>query len=584
MRLIPFHGSLTCAAILSLALIAGTPLEARAPKAKASSAKPATAIVVEPAQGDAKAGFAPHVMVAAANPLAVQTGLRILQKGGSAVDAAVAVQAVLGLVEPESSGLGGGSFLLFYDAKTRKVTAYDGREVAPKGASPSQFIGPDGKPLPFAQAVVGGIASGVPGAIAIKEHGRLKWNQLFGEAADLASNGFTVTGKLARAIVSSAPQAQGADAHAYFYKADGSPYQAGEKIINTAYAASLKLIADKGSKGLLTGPIAEHIVAKLTSGTLPSTMTLADLAAYKPRKTEGLCLPYRSHILCTPQAPAGGVAVQAAMGMLAHTDIATRNAKDPVAWLQIAQALRLAYADRDHYEGDPAFVPYPAGLLAPDYIAERAKLIGDQILPVSYGTPKAAPKHGKDATAEPGGTTHMVIVDAAGNAVSMTTTVESIFGNGRMVDGFFLNNQLTDFSFSPTERDGSPAANAVAGGKRPRSSMAPAIILNKARGFEMALGSPGGNAIISYNVKALVAMLDWKMKPQDAVTLPNLVARGDTFTADPFPTDIMVALAGKGLPLQTARGENSGLHAIVKRTKGYEGAADPRREGVARGF
>jgi gamma-glutamyltranspeptidase/glutathione hydrolase len=568
----------------SLALIlCATPALAKTPKAEK------TPITVLPATGDAKAGFAPHAMVAAANPLAVQTGLRILQQGGSAVDAAVAVQAVLGLVEPESSGLGGGSFLVYYDAKTRQVTSYDGREVAPRGASPSQFLDPTGKPLPFAQAVTGGIASGVPGAIAMlelaqKDHGRLPWNTLFTQARDLAATGFTVTGKLARAIVSPAPQAKGADAQAYFHKADGTPYQAGEKIINTAYAQTLDTIAAKGSKGLLTGPIAEHIVAKLTTGTFPSTMTLVDLATYKPHKTSALCLPYRQHLVCTPPAPSGGPAVQEGLGLLSHTDIAKRNAADPMAWLQLAQAQRLAYADRDRYEGDPAFVPFPMGLLAPDYIAERAKLITDQILPVTYGTPKSAPKVGKDATPEPGGTTHMVIVDTRGNVVSMTTTVESIFGNGRMVDGFFLNNQLTDFSFAPTESDGTPAANAVAPHKRPRSSMAPAIVLNPARKFELAMGSPGGSAIIAYNLKALVAMLDWGMKPQAAITLPNLVARAYQYSADPFPTDIMVALAGKGLPLQTARGENSGLHVIVARKSGYEGAADPRREGVARGF
>lgn len=582
---------LSCRALFRLGAasltLAALPMSAIARPAHAPHAP--TPITVAPAQGDAKAGFAAHAMISAANPLAVQTGLRILQKGGSAVDAAVAVQAVLGLVEPESSGLGGGSFLLYYDAKTKQVTAYDGREVAPKGANPKQFYGPDGKLLPFPVAVVGGIATGVPGAIAMlemaqKEHGRLKWNQLFGEAHKLASNGFEVTGKLARAIVSQAPQANGADAQAYFHKADGTPYQAGEHIVNKPYAATLERIAAQGSKGLLTGPVAEKIVAKVTSGTLPSTMTLADLAAYKPRKTEGLCMPYRTHLICTPQAPSGGVAVQEAMGLLAHTDIASRGPQDPKGWLQIAQASRLAYADRDRYEGDPAFVPFPKGLLAPDYIAERARLIGETIQPVTYGVPKDAPKVGVDATHEPGGTTHMVIVDAAGNVVSMTTTVESIFGSGRMVDGFFLNNQLTDFSFSTTDKDGTPAANAVAPGKRPRSSMAPAIILNPKREFEMGLGSPGGNAIIAYNIKALVGLLHWGMKPQDAISLPNLVARGDIYSADTFPPAIADALAAKGLPLLTARGENSGLHVIVRRAKGYEGGADPRREGVARGF
>lgn len=575
-----FPRRLLAAALCATALIA-PPALARAPRA--------APITVAPAQGDAKAGFAAHAMVAAANPLAVQTGLRILQQGGSAVDAAVAVQAVLGLVEPESSGLGGGAFMVFYDAKTHHAIAYDGREVAPAKASPRQFLGADGKPLPFATAVVGGIASGVPGAIAMlelaqREHGRLPWASLFGEARKLADDGFTVTPKLARAILSNTPQAQDEDAQAYFHKPDGAPYQAGEHIINKPYAQTLDRIAAQGAKGILTGPVAQHIVARLSVGSLPSTMTLADLAAYRPRKTEALCLPYRVHLVCTPQAPAGGVAVQEALGLLSHTDIAKRGPQDPIAWLQIAEASRLAYADRDRYEGDPAFVPFPQGLLAPDYIAERARLIGDQILPVTYGTPKGAPRVGKDATREPGGTSHFVIVDTAGNVVSMTTTVENIFGNGRMVDGFFLNNQLTDFSFSPTEADGAPAANALAPGKRPRSSMAPTIVLSPSHTFELAVGSPGGSSIIAYDIKALVALLDWHMKPQDAVSLPNLVAHGDSFTADPFSTDIMVALAGKGLPLQTARGENSGLHAIVRRATGYEGAADPRREGVARGF
>jgi gamma-glutamyltranspeptidase/glutathione hydrolase len=585
------HPNLRLLASASAAtLLLAQPALAKAPQHRPVATQP---ITVAPAQGDAKAGTAAHVMVAAANPLAVQTGLRILQAGGSAVDAAVAVQAVLGLVEPESSGLGGGAFLLFYEAKTRKVTAYDGREVAPKGADPKQFIGPDGKPLTYFQAVTGGIASGVPGAIAMlelaqKEHGKLKWSALFGEARKLANEGFEVTPKLGRAIVSAAPQAKGADAQAYFFKPDGTPYKAGEHIINKPYAATLDKIAAQGAKAILTGELAEKIVAKLHGGTYPSTMTLEDMAAYSPKKTQGLCLPYRAHVVCTPQAPSGGVAVQEALGLLARTDINKRGPQDPVAWLQFAQASRLAYADRDRYEGDPAFVPFPKGLLAPDYLAQRAKLIGDSIQPVTYGMPKDAPKVGPDATKEPGGTSHFVIVDAAGNVVSMTTTVESIFGNGRMVDGFFLNNQLTDFSFTPTEGDGTPAANAVAGGKRPRSSMSPTIVLSPKGDFEIGVGSPGGSAIIAYDLKTLVAMLDWGMAPQSAASLPNLVARGDSFGADPFPQDITAALATKGLVLQTARGENSGIHVVLRRSAkqggGYSGAADPRREGVARGF
>jgi gamma-glutamyltranspeptidase/glutathione hydrolase len=520
-------------------------------------------------------------MISAANPLAVQTGLRVLAAGGSAVDAAVAVQAVLGLVEPESSGLGGGSFMLFYDAKTKKVTAYDGREVAPKGADPKQFIGPDGKPLPFGTAVVGGIASGVPGAIAMlemaqKEHGRLKWGQLFGEARKLAAGGFPVTPKLARNIVSNAPQAKGADAQAYFHKADGSPYLAGEKIVNKAYAHTLDLVAAQGAKGLLTGPVARHIVAKLTTGSLPSSMTLADLAAYRRARPRRCAAPI-ARISCARRRPLRAAFRCRRRWACWNTPTSPRAAQDPVAWMQIAQASRLAYADRDRYEGDPAFVRVPTGLLAPDYLAERAKLIGDTIQPVTYGVPKDAPKVGADATREPGGTTHMVIVDRAGNVVSMTTTVESLFGNGRMVDGFFLNNQLTDFSFSPQQTDGTAAANAVAPGKRPRSSMAPAIVLSPKGNFELAVGSPGGSSIIAYDLKALVALLDWNMarRPPSRCPIwwPMAIAWAQTLPRRSGGG------AGRAGPVAGKRaGENSGLHAIVKRPDGYDGAADPRRE------
>ena len=536
-----------------------------------------------------QSGSATHAMVVAANPHAVEAGLAVLRQGGSAVDAAVAVQAVLGLVEPQSSGLGGGAFLVFYDAKTHHVSAYDGRETAPTGASPRQFIGADGRPLPFGQAVVGGIASGVPGAVAMlelaqKEHGRLAWAKLFQPAHHLAAHGFVVSPRLAGLIASDAPQMHTPDARAYFSRPDGSLLQAGDLLVNKPYAATLTRIAQQGARGLLSGPVAEHIVARVNAAPLPSTMTMADLAAYRPRKTEAMCRPYRAHVICTPQAPSGGVAVQEALGLLQHTDIGARGPNDPVAWFEIAQASRLAYADRDRYEGDPAFVRWPKGLLAADYLAARAGLIGDHAGPVSYGLPADAPSTGVDATPEPGGTSHFVIVDAQGNAVSMTTTVENLFGSGRMVDGFFLNNQLTDFSFSPEASDGTPAANALRPGKRPRSSMSPAIILSPGGEFEAAVGSPGGSSIIAYVLKATVALLDWHMSPQEAVSLPNLVARGDSFTADPFAPAIMDALAARGLPLQTARGENSGLHAIVRRANGYEGGADPRREGIARGF
>ncbi|MCJ2179166.1 gamma-glutamyltransferase [Novosphingobium album (ex Hu et al. 2023)] len=552
---------------------------------------PATAKAPAAAEASTQSGFARHVMVAAANPLATQTGVDVLKKGGSAIDAAVAIQAVLGLVEPQSSGLGGGSFMIYYDAKTHKVTAYDGREKAPMGATNRLFVDDSGKPIPFFDAVLGGISTGVPGAIAMldmahHDHGKLPWADLFKPAEKLASDGFIVSPRLAGMItLKQAPQPSAPDARRYFTKPDGTPYAAGDLLRNPAYARTLQLIAKYGASGLLTGPVAQDIVNRVHEGPRPSTLTLADLAAYRPVKRDALCAPYLTYVVCTPPAPSGGPGLQIALGILGQTDIAKRGPGDATAWYEFAQASRLAYADRDRYVGDPAFVKVPVeGLLDPAYLKTRAALIGEKAGPVTFGMPEGAPEVGPDATAEPGGTSHFVIVDAQGNVVSMTTTVESIFGSGRMVDGFFLNNQLTDFSFSPNDSDGTPAANAPAPGKRPRSSMAPAIVLTPGGKFVAAAGSPGGSAIQAYNLKVLVALLGWKMSPQDAVSLPNLVAKGDRYGADLFPEPIMQALAERGMPLSTARGENSGLQAIIVKNGGYEGGADPRREGTARGF
>lgn len=566
------------AAALSLAAVStGSPLAAQ-PHAETASA-------------DKQSGFAQHAMVAAANPLATQVGVDVLKKGGSAVDAAVAIQAVLGLVEPQSSGLGGGAFMVYYDAGTGKVTAYNGREKAPMGATDKLFLGDDGKPLPFFDAVLGGISTGVPGAVAMldmahHDHGRLPWADLLKPAEKMAEDGFIVSPRLAGMIrIKQAPQPSAPDAKRYFTKPDGTPYAAGDLLKNPAYAQTLKRIGKFGASGLLTGPVALDIVNRVHEGPRPSTLTLADLASYRPVKSEALCKPYRIYLVCTPPAPSGGPGLQIALGILNQTDIGERSAKDEKAWFEFAEASRLAYADRDRYIGDPDFVDVPIkGLLDPDYLEKRAELIGEKAGPVTFGIPDGAPQVGPDATAEPGGTSHFVIVDAQGNVVSMTTTVESIFGSGRMVDGFFLNNQLTDFSFSPANKDGTPAANAPAPGKRPRSSMAPAIVLTRDGKFYAAAGSPGGSSIQAYNLKALVALLDWNMTPQDAVSLPNLVARGDRFSADPFPEPIMQGLAARDMPLSTARGENSGLQAIIVKDGGYEGGADPRREGRARGF
>ena len=553
--------------------------------ARAAAASP-------PDAAPAQSGFAAHAMVAAANPLAVEAGLKVLREGGSAVDAAVAVQAVLGLVEPQSSGLGGGAFMLYYDAAARKVTSYDGREVAPMGAKPDMFLGPDHKPMPFRQAMVSGKATGVPGAVAMlalaqREHGKLAWGQLFEGAQTLARDGFHVTPRLAKDIVGPFPESTQPDAKAYFIKPDGTPYQVGEVLKNPAYADMLAQLAQKGPQALYGVEVGQAISDKVSLPPDPGVFTLSDMASYRPQKDAPLCRPFRQYILCAPPPPAGGVGVLELLGELEHTDIASRGPDDPQAWYEFAQASRLAYADRDHYIGDPAFAAEPvAGLLDPAYEARRAALIptlGGG--PVTYGTPPGALALGGNRTVERGGTSDFAIVDARGDVVSMTTTVNLIFGTGRMVHGFFLNDQLNDFSEQPTGPDGLPDVNAPGPGKRPRSSMSPVIVLDRHGRFVAAMGSPGGASIIAYVAKALVAWGDWRMPLQQAFALPNLVARGATVSIEAGEPDAVVqALQSRGLQVKPNAGEESGLHGIVAVPGGYQGAADPRREGVARGY
>jgi len=558
--------------------IAGSATAQSKPKQKT----PPRASMTLPAAGQA--------MVAAANPMAVEAGLKVLRAGGTAADAAVAVQAVLGLVEPQSSGLGGGAFMTYYDAASRQVTAYNGRETAPKAATDKWFYGDDGQPLNKGAAILTGRSTGAPGAIAMlglaqSQHGKLKWKDLFGEAERLADQGFAVPGRMAAAASSRAGQAAAPDAVRYFTKADGTKVKAGDVMKNPAYGETVRRIAAGGPRTLLEGPIAEAIVKRVQEGQYPSTMTLADLKAYQPKATPAVCKPYRAYIVCAPPAPSGGPAVLEGLGILEHTRIA--DEKNTVeGWYLFAQASRLMYADRDRYFGDPDFVDVPTeGLLDRAYLAERAKLIGPEPKPVTPGKPKGAGARAPDRTVEPAGTTHLTIVDKWGNVVSMTTTVESIFGSGRMVGGFFLNNQLTDFSFVGTERDGAPAANAVAGGKRPRSSMAPAIVLDKDRRFVAAVGSPGGPSILAYNLKALVGMLDWKMPVQEAINLPNLIAGGNFYAAEveKFAPEVRTGLEARGVKLTSGFGaEGSGLHGIEVTPQGLRGGADPRREGVAK--
>ncbi len=529
--------------------------------------------------------------VAAASPLAVEAGLAVLRSGGSAVDAAVAVQAALGLVEPQSSGLGGGAFLIHYDAETGKVTAYDGRETAPAGATPDMFLESDGKPLPFGQAVTSGRSTGAPGAIAMlglvhERHGRLPWRSLFDEVARAADEGFVVPRRLARFANSNFPQATLPDARALFARPDGTPVQAGDTLKNPAYAQSLGTIATRGPRALLEGPLAAQIVARTQAEPLPGTLTETDLAAYRPREVQPVCSPYRVYVVCVPPPPSSGVSLLQLLAILDRTDIATRGPADPQAWFLFAEASRLMYADRDRYVADPAYMPMPVvGLLDPAYVAGRAALIGATAAPspVAPGRPPGVTvRLGTDSTVEVAGTSHFVVVDAWGDVVSMTTSVESLFGSGRAAGGFFLNNQLTDFSFTAVE-DGRPVANAVAPGKRPRSSMSPVIVLGRDGRLVAALGSPGGSAILAYNAKALVGLLAWGLPLQQAIELPNLIARGADFYGEvsKFPPAVLEALAARGVTIKSGRGEESGLHGVVLGADGkLVGAADPRREGI----
>jgi gamma-glutamyltranspeptidase/glutathione hydrolase len=528
--------------------------------------------------------------IAAANPLAVDAGLEILAAGGSAADAAVAVQAMLGLVEPQSSGLGGGAFLLYYDAATGAITAFDGREVAPAGATAGMFLDGTGEPLSYADAVLSGRSTGVPAAIAMlgaahARHGALPWQRLFDPAIRAAESGFAVPQRLARFANSTVPQAPEPDVRALFSRADGSPVQAGDHLTNAAYAATLRQIAVKGPRALLEPPISDAIIARTHAEPRPGTLAASDFANYRPGIGDPLCGPYLIYIVCVPPPPSSGVSLLQLLALLDRTDIAARGPEDPIAWYLFAEASRLMYADRDQYVADPAFINVPvAGMLDPDYVKRRGSLIGAVAGPAPAPGNPAPIQRGTDATNEAPGTSQFVIVDASGNVASMTTTVESLFGSGRAVGGFMLNNQLTDFSYRPVI-DGQPVANAVAGGKRPRSSMSPVIVLDHDRHVVAALGSPGGTAILAYNAKTLVGLLAWKLTLQQAIDLPNLVARGDDYfgEAAKLSPEVVAGLAARGITVKPGRGEESGLHGVVLHADGTtEGAADPRREGVFR--
>ena len=560
-------------------LVACSPQE----PAETTAEPPAPSAAVEHSDPPVVAG------IAAAHPMAVDAGLAVLRRGGSAADAAVAVQVMLSLVEPQSSGIGGGAFLLHYDAETSEITAFDGRETAPAGADPGMFLDEDGEPMGWFDAIVGGRATGVPGVMpmlgaAQERFGRLDWSDLFGETIEAAEAGFPAPQRMARFAGGNRwPQAEQPDVIALFAGDDGEPIEAGDHFSNPAFADTLRAMAEGGPRTLLEAPVSTRIIERTAQSPLAGTLAQADFDAYQPGLGEPVCGVFMEHRICVPAPPSSGISLLQMLAMLEHTDIAERGPDDPVAWLQFAEASRLMYADRDQFVADPAFADVPlAGMLDADYVAQRAALIGDRAgAEPKPGLPPAAPES-EDDRYRSTGTTHFVIVDERGNVVTMTSSVESIFGSGRVVDGFFLNNQLTDFSFQP-EVDGQPAANAVAPGKRPRSSMTPTLVFGADDRLVAALGSPGGSAILVYNAKTIVGLLAWDLSLQEAINLPNLFAwRGNFFgEVDRFPEEVLAGLAELGVEVRSGRGEESGLHGVVFHADGSaEGAADPRREGV----
>ena len=549
----------------------------------------------EPATGRGVRSLAQarHYMVAAAQPAAVDAGLAMLARGGSAMDAAIAAQLVLNLVEPHASGLGGGAFLLHYDAAQRQVRAYDGRETAPFGASPELFLDAGGKPLPFRDAMIGGRSVGVPGVarlleLAHRRHGRLPWKTLFEPAIALAESGYPLSARVHQILARVPELAQDPAARALYLQPDGTPKPAGTQLRNPELAATLRALADGGADAFYAGPIARDIAARVCGHPNPGALSERDLAAYAVREVEPLCRPYRSYRVCgMPPSSSGGIAVLQMLGILSRFDLGAVRPNSAEAAHLFAEAGRLAFADRNRYVADDRYVSVPVeGLLDPDYLRSRSALIRPEasMQRAEAGTPPGAKLAWTgDVADEAAGTSHLSIVDRDGNAVSMTTTIESSFGARLMVRGFLLNNQLTDFSFSPTA-NGRPMANRVEPGKRPRSSMAPMLVFDADGTLRLVIGSPGGSLIINYVLKALVAVLDWKLDVQAAIDLPNIGSRnGPTeLERSTAAEGLAAALAAMGHPVRVMD-MTSGMHGILSTPAGWSGGADPRREGVARG-
>ena len=532
-------------------------------------------------------------MVTAANPLAVDAGARVLREGGTAADAMVAVQAVLGLVEPQSSGLGGGAFLVWYDAATGEVTTLDGRETAPLEATPTLFQTPDGEPMSFFDAVVGGRSVGTPGTPALMQAAHDRWGQsdwagLFAEAIALAEGGFTVSPRLADLVSGDADRLGRFKATQDYFFPGGEPIAAGNMQVNADYANTLRQIAARGAEAFYTGPIASDIVAAVrTAAGNPGVLSHTDLALYTVKERAPVCVPYRAHEVCGMGPPSSGaLTIGQILGMLDGYDLAALGPDNAESWRLIGDASRLAFADRGLYMADTDYMPMPTkGLVAPAYLQERGQLLqGDDALPeVEPGMPEwdHAMNLAPDESLELPSTSHFSIVDSYGNALSMTTTIENGFGSRLFVRGFLLNNELTDFSFR-TQADGRPIANRLEPGKRPRSSMAPTIVMTDGAPT-LVIGSPGGSRIIGYVAQAIIAHVDWGMDVQQAVSMPHLVNRFGTYDLEDGTTasSFEEALAEFGYEV-SVRGLNSGLHAIAVGETLF-GGADPRREGIAIG-
>lgn len=554
-----------------------------------------------------KAGWTSrNYMVAAANPLAVEAGYEMLKQGGTAIDAGIATQLVLTLVEPQSSGIGGGAFLMYYDGK--KVQAYDGRETAPSKADEHLFQHPDGSPMSRVEGIVGGRSTGAPGvlrmlALAHREHGKLPWKTLFEPAIRLSEQGFAVSPRLHTLLAEDPYIRKDPSARAYFYAPEGNPWPVGHILKNPALAKTLHEIADGGADVFYTGHIARDIEAKVKSHpTNPGLLTAADIAAYQAKERPPVCNDYRAWTVCgMPPPSSGGIAIAQMLGMFENFDMKSLAPANGVPGTDavhlFSEVGRLAYADRDKYAADTDFVPLPGrgipALLDKNYLAQRAKLVNMQhsMGKAEAGHPpgvETAWNWGMDNAIEAHSTSHIVAVDKYGAGFSMTTSVEDAFGSRQMVDGFILNNQLTDFSFASRDASG-PIANRVEPGKRPRSAMSPTIVFDKKTGqFVEAVGSPGGPLIINYVAKVLVGTLDWSMDMQQAIALPNFGSRnGPTeLEAGRFPAWEIQALKARGHRISIGE-QTSGLQGIERVDLHglplWFGGADPRREGIAKG-